>query len=111
MNLTGKVIWRTQKDTQVCPICKALDGYTWTIKLGEPYPKKLVHPIYGAVYDTRLAANGSLVKEENGIQCRCTIEHQLDLSEHPTCEDCTKNQNEKQIQEQQPAVAKSTTEG
>jgi hypothetical protein len=80
MHITLKTIWRTQKDNQVCPICNALEGYTWTMEAGDAYPKILIHPIYGPVYDTRPAASCSLVKEENGHLCRCTLEHQLDLS-------------------------------
>jgi len=30
MHISLKTIWRTQKDTQVCPVCNALEGYTWT---------------------------------------------------------------------------------
>lgn len=72
-------VWRTQKDGHVCPICKALDGYTWTFDAGEPYPKQLIHPLYGPVFDMRPAADGSLVKEQKGHQCRCTLEHQFEV--------------------------------
>jgi hypothetical protein len=81
MNLSLKIIWRTQKDQHVCPVCKALEGYTWNVNLGEPYPKQLIHPLFGAVYDNRPAAECSLVKEERGHVCRCTLEHQFDVSE------------------------------
>jgi hypothetical protein len=81
MSITLRMIWRTQEDSQVCPICKALGGYTWIIKAGEPFPKQLIHPIYGPVYDNRPAAEGSLVKEEHGHTCRCTLLHQFDVSD------------------------------
>jgi len=80
MHLTVKIIWRTKKDSQVCPKCRALEGYAWTLKIGDVYPKKLIHPVYGEVYDNRPAAECSLIKEEKGCICRCTIEHRIDLS-------------------------------
>ncbi|MGE5188235.1 MAG: hypothetical protein ACM3JE_04335 [Betaproteobacteria bacterium] len=80
MSITLRMIWRTQEDSKVCPVCKALEGYTWTLKAGEPYPKQLVHPQYGTVYDTRPAAQGSLIKEEHDHNCRCTLIHQFDVS-------------------------------
>ena len=80
MSITLRIIWRTQEDSQVCPLCKALEGYTWTLNAGELYPKQLIHPFYGPVYDTRPAAQGSLVKEEHGHICRCTLIHQFDVS-------------------------------
>ncbi|MGD6807682.1 MAG: hypothetical protein ACQCN4_12080 [Candidatus Bathyarchaeia archaeon] len=80
---THKIIWRTQKDDDVCPTCKALDGYTWSIGIDEPYPKQLIHPIFGPVFDNRPAADCSLVKEEKGHCCRCTLEHQFDISAKP----------------------------
>ncbi len=72
--------WKTQQDEHVCPICKELDGYTWTVEAGDVCPKKLCHPVYGPVYDKRPAVEGSLVKEEKGHVCRCTLERQLELS-------------------------------
>ena len=83
MNVSLKMIWRTQKDRQVCPICRQLDGYTWNVNIGESYPKQLIHPLFGPVYDNRPAADCSLVNQENGHICRCSIEHQLDVSPKP----------------------------
>ncbi len=80
MPLTVRTIWKTQKDPHVCPICKALEGYTWVSDAGDPYPKQLIHPFYGPVYDTRPAAEGSLIKEEKGHICRCTLQHEFDVS-------------------------------
>jgi hypothetical protein len=80
MHISLKTVWRTQKDTQVCPVCNALEGYTWITEAGDIYPKKLIHPVYGPVYDTRPAAKCSLVNEEKGHICRCSLEHQLELS-------------------------------
>jgi hypothetical protein len=80
MPITVITVWRTQKDTKVCSTCKALEGYTWTFDAGDPYPKQLVHPLYGPVYDMRPATHGSLVKEEKGHICRCRLEHQFEVS-------------------------------
>jgi hypothetical protein len=81
MPATLMLIWKTQDDSKVCPICKALNGYTWVVEVGDSYPKQLVHPLYGPVYDTRPAAEGSLVKETTGHVCRCYLLHQFDLSD------------------------------
>jgi hypothetical protein len=74
-----KIVWRTKKDDAVCAVCKALDGYTWSINIGEPYPKQLIHPIFGPVFDNRPAADCSMVKEEKGHKCRCSLEHHFDM--------------------------------
>lgn len=81
MSAILRLIWRTQEDSEVCPICKELNGYTWTIKAGDPLPKQLIHPEFGVVYDTRPAIERSLIKEENGRICRCTLLHQIDVSD------------------------------
>jgi hypothetical protein len=88
MTITVKTIWKTQKDGEVCAICKALDGYTWSFDAGEPYPKQLIHPLYGPVYDLRPAADGSMIKEKKGHRCRCRLEHQFDVSGAVAVEDC-----------------------
>ena len=80
MPIIVRTVWRTQKDSQVCPICKVLEGHSWTLDIGDPYPKQLTHPLYGPVYDMRPVAKGSLVKEETGHFCRCTLEHQFEVS-------------------------------
>jgi hypothetical protein len=79
MPITLRITWKTQNDSQVCPKCKALEGYTWIIKVGDPYPKQLIHPLYGPVYDMRPAAEGSLIEEEGQV-CRCVLLHQYDVS-------------------------------
>ncbi|MGD6933977.1 MAG: hypothetical protein ACQCN5_07220 [Candidatus Bathyarchaeia archaeon] len=80
MRIIVKTVWRTKKDTEVCPTCKALEGYTWTFDAGEAYPTHLIHPVFGPVYDMRPASEGSLIEEEKGHQCRCRLEHQLEAS-------------------------------
>lgn len=87
MHLTLRITWTTQRDPQVCPICKALEGYTWILEVGDPLPKQLIHPIYGPVYDTRPAVKGSLITEEKGHLCRCTLQNGVDLSGSDTNDD------------------------
>jgi hypothetical protein len=104
MHITLKLIWRTKKDANVCPVCNALEGYTWSLEAGDSLPKKLVHPIHGPVYDTRPAAVCSLVKEEKGHVCRCTLERQLDVSaskEESEVVDESKEQPENKIVHQE----------
>lgn len=75
---TMKITWHTKKDLLVCPVCRSLEGYTWTFdtskddKMGDV----LKHPVYGAVWGLQ----GSLIKEEKG-KCRCEIKHEVDLSD------------------------------
>ena len=81
MPLTLKIIWKTQNDDHVCPICKILEGFTWVLKTGDTCPIQLSHPVFGPVYDTRPAADGSLVEGAKGHVCRCTLKHEFHLSE------------------------------
>ncbi len=80
MPIRFKMTWRTRQDAQVCPVCKALEGYTWTLEVGDPQPEQLLHPIYGPVYDMRLAAACSTVKEKGGHVCRCSLKYGFDVS-------------------------------
>ncbi len=97
MPITVVTVWKTQKDTEVCPVCKALEGYSWTVDAGEPDPKQLIHPQYGAVYDFRPAADGSLIKEEKGHLCRCTLEHQFEVSNAITESDPSKTSGKEPV--------------
>jgi len=83
--VTVVITWATQKDDAVCPICKAIDGYTWTFE-GE-VPDSLTHPTYGVIWDI---VTGSLAHEHQlhkgskyGLisNCRCHIEPRFDLKE------------------------------
>jgi hypothetical protein len=78
---THKIIWRTHKDEKTCPTCMALDGYTWSVAIGQPYPKQFIHPLFGAVFDNRPTRNCSLVKEAKGHICRCILEHHFENAE------------------------------
>jgi hypothetical protein len=62
----------------VCPVCRALHGYTWVFKIKKDtrIPDVLTHPVYGAVWSLK----GSLIKEEYE-KCRCELNRELDLSD------------------------------
>jgi hypothetical protein len=83
MPIALKLIWKTQNDKHVCPVCKALEGYTWVLAPGDLRPKLLSHPVYGPVYDTRPAADGSLVQGAKGHVCRCTLKQEFQVSNRP----------------------------
>jgi hypothetical protein len=78
------ITWRTQGDDRVCPICRAIDGYTWTF-INE-VPDSLIHPVYGEVWNV---VTGSLSHEHSQFgkkygllsNCRCHIEPKFDLKD------------------------------
>lgn len=78
---TVSITWHTQHDDRVCPVCNAIDGYTWTFE-GD-VPDSLIHPEHGEVWNTVL---GSLAHEvhqfgnKHGLfsTCRCHIEPKVD---------------------------------
>ena len=78
---TVSLTWQTKKDDNVCPICKAIDGYTWYFE--DEIPDTLIHPTYGEVWNTVL---GSLAHEHQlhkgskyGLMstCRCHTESKI----------------------------------
>src|SRR4030042_2560758 len=75
---TLKVTWHTKKDQIVCPICRSLEGYTWTFdtRKNDKVRDVLKHPVHGAVWGPQ----GSLIKEEHG-KCRCEIKTEIDWSD------------------------------
>lgn len=82
---TVTITWRSSQDNSVCPICKALDGYTWTFEGN--IPDSLTHPLYGEVWNTTL---GSLAHDHAGhgskyrsifSNCRCHIEPRFQLTD------------------------------
>lgn len=78
------ITWHTQHDDRVCPICQAIDGYTWTFE--GAVPNSLVHPTYGEIWNI---VTGSLAHEQaqfgkkSGLlsTCRCGIEPHFDLKD------------------------------
>lgn len=76
------ITWHTQHDNNVCPICKDIDGYTWTFTEG--VPDSLMHPKWGEIWNIHL---GSLAHEHKGFKgaltstCRCDQEAEVDYSD------------------------------
>jgi hypothetical protein len=71
--------WVTVHDERVCPICTALEGYTWTFQVGlGQLPSELVHPEFGVVWSVGLGS------EAHGIHkgsCRCNVNYEFDFSD------------------------------
>jgi hypothetical protein len=74
------IIWRTMGDNRVCPICAAIEGYTWTFETGANtgLPQEISHPVYGVVWNIYL---GSEAHGKHNGTCRCHMEPHFDLSE------------------------------
>lgn len=85
--------WKAKNDARTCPICKAMNGYTWVFK--DVVPDSLVHPSFGEVWNTSI---GSLAHEHQqtilsghkisrtmkyGLlsNCRCHVEPHFDLKD------------------------------
>lgn len=71
------ITWHTSLDNRVCPVCKALEGYTWTFE--NQVPNSLTHPQFGEVWNTTIGS----AAHEKGMhgQCRCHIEPKFDLTD------------------------------
>jgi hypothetical protein len=74
------ITWHTQHDDRVCPICEAIDNYTWTFT--GSVPDSLIHPEHGEVWNIHL---GSLAHEHKNHRlmsnCRCHITPSFDLKD------------------------------
>jgi hypothetical protein len=65
-------------DDRTCPICVALNGYTWTFEAGkDTMTAGLFHSSYGIVWDTHQGSKA----HGHGGNCRCRIEPQVDLGD------------------------------
>lgn len=76
--------WHTIGDDHVCPICRALNNYTWVFVTGKDVmTDALWHPIYGIVWSLAEGSNahsrGYLSGHDNN--CRCEIETQYYLED------------------------------
>jgi hypothetical protein len=79
---TVSITWHTLKDGHpICPICKAIDGYTWTFD-GE-VPDSLVHPQYGEIWNVTLGSLAHEIQQHRGskyglmAQCKCNVEPKI----------------------------------
>jgi uncharacterized protein with gpF-like domain len=78
------ITWRAVGDARTCPICLAVNGYTWTFM--NMVPESLVHPTYGEIWNV---STGSLAHEHKQFgkkygllsNCRCHIEPTFDLKD------------------------------
>ena len=78
------ITWHTQHDDRVCPVCRAIDNYTWTFT--DEVPSSLTHPQYGEVWNTTqgsYAHEQHLKKSKTGTipTCRCHIEPKFNLKD------------------------------
>jgi hypothetical protein len=66
------------QDAKVCPICRALEGYTWFFNTGDhALNGRLDHPLYGVVWTTEL---GSQAHGHRG-HCRCHLDYEIDVKD------------------------------
>ena len=71
--------WHAVMDDRTCPICMALDGYTWTFETGaDTFGDYLTHPTYGVVWDVH---RGSKAHGHIGANCRCDMSHETDMKD------------------------------
>lgn len=72
--------WRTAHDERVCPICQALEGYTWIFDTsqGDHLGNELVHPQFSVVWNL---SSGSRAHGHVRFNCRCTIIPSFDMSD------------------------------
>jgi hypothetical protein len=78
------ITWHTVGDDRVCPICRAIDGYTWVFTAGKDImTDALYHPIYGIVWSMEQGSNAHAHGYLSGRQnnCRCRIEPRLNLED------------------------------
>lgn len=69
---TATIQWNTQHDDRVCPICQAIEGYTWIFE-GQ-VPDSLEHPQFGEVWN-KIEGSGAHGHKDN--TCRCHLKIQI----------------------------------
>jgi hypothetical protein len=68
-------------DNKVCPICKELDGYTWTFEAGKDVMTDgLFHPKYGFVWSLSQGSNAHGY-HNRGNNCRCSWTSDIDMED------------------------------
>jgi len=83
------VTWHALMDYRTCPICMAINGYTWMETIGPGvgttvstvqggFRTFLVHPTYGVVWDMQ---QGSKAHGHERYNCRCHVTAEVDLSD------------------------------
>jgi hypothetical protein len=79
------ITWHAVGDDRTCPICRAINGYTFGPYEGEP-PDSLIHPEYGEIWNK---ITGSLAHEHKQFgkkygllsNCRCHVESKVDVQD------------------------------
>lgn len=75
---TLSITWHI-KDAGACPVCKALNGYTWVFDTGKhELGDELVHPQFGVVWSL---SQGSRAHGHERFNCRCHITYDIDLED------------------------------
>jgi hypothetical protein len=83
------VTWHAHVDDRTCPICLALNGYTWGFEVGGDYGTSvatvqgsirsfLVHPEFGVVWELSI---GSKAHGHQRYNCRCHVTSEVDISD------------------------------
>ena len=73
------ITWHAKMDQRTCPVCRALNGYTWVFDAGkDELGGELVHPQFGVVWSL---AQGSRAHGHERYNCRCHITHEFNLSD------------------------------
>jgi hypothetical protein len=71
------ITWHTMGDDRVCPICRNLEGYTWSYEpITHELSDLLIHPQMGVVWSV---TEGSRAHGHRG-NCRCHITYVVDVS-------------------------------
>jgi len=73
------ITWHAKMDGRTCPICKAMNNYTWVFEANKDnLGDELVHPQFGVVWSL---AQGSRAHGHERYNCRCHITHSFSLSD------------------------------
>jgi hypothetical protein len=76
--------WHAVEDAKTCPICQAVDGYTWKFEMGKDILiDALFHPVYGIIWSLSQGSNAHAHGYGQGQRnnCRCQIEPDIDYSD------------------------------
>jgi hypothetical protein len=78
---TQTITWHTNVDDRTCPICRALNGFTWVFQAGKDVmTDALFHPVYGVVWSMSQGSNahdhtfGGAYGSGNENNCRCFLD-------------------------------------
>jgi hypothetical protein len=83
------ITWHAHVDEKTCPICKALNGFTWRFQAGKDImTDALFHPVFGIVWSLSQGSNahdhtfGGAYGSGDENNCRCFLDgYKLDLED------------------------------